>query len=459
MLIKIIVILFLSSNLATAFNFLDAIKDNNQLCAPDNQQQCAKDDKKITKTGGHKIERHKAKILIIVNQDAISYQDLEERIKLIALFSGMPYNQEAIANLTPQAEQSLILESLQLQLAKDLKIEVTDKEVDQAIENLAKQNGKTLQSLKDELKENNVNLKTLINRFKAQAVWVKFIRARYSSQIMAEITKQAVENALEVVIENQNKPQYELMEIVMYSHDKNKSAKGDVEKILEQLKVSKGIHFRTMAQQLSQAPSATLGGYVGWQTLDQMGVSTAEIVTKMEVGDIGIVNMTEGCKIIKLNDCRMPGEASFGDTQVSYCQINIPFKEPLSEEAAAMISEQIQVIGQSKTCKTLKEDIQKFNIQVQTVENKPLNELPEVVRHLLQKLGVNHSTEPIRSEGELIIFKLCNRGVKNKTRLPTREQIEESLRQERFGKLATREMNRIRSVAFIKYVPQTNGEM
>ena len=77
------------------------------------------------------------RIVAVVNDEVISAQDLNDRLQLVTLSSGIPDSEEARARLAPQVLRSLIEETLQLQEAERLGITVEDAEIQQALANIA----------------------------------------------------------------------------------------------------------------------------------------------------------------------------------------------------------------------------------------------------------------------------------------------------------------------------------
>ena len=65
------------------------------------------------------------RIAAVVNDDVVSFQDLNERLQLVAVTSGIGDSEEARQRLAPQVLRQLIEETLQLQEAARLEITVS----------------------------------------------------------------------------------------------------------------------------------------------------------------------------------------------------------------------------------------------------------------------------------------------------------------------------------------------
>src|SRR5262245_32279568 len=73
------------------------------------------------------------RIAAVVNDDVISISDLDGRLRLALVSSGLPANEESRKRLTPDVLRLLIDETLQMQEAKRLKLSVSEDDVDRAI--------------------------------------------------------------------------------------------------------------------------------------------------------------------------------------------------------------------------------------------------------------------------------------------------------------------------------------
>ena len=66
------------------------------------------------------------RIAAVVNDEVVSVRDLNDRLEMVMLTSGIRDSEQARSRLAPQVLRSLIEESLQLQEAKRLNLQVTE---------------------------------------------------------------------------------------------------------------------------------------------------------------------------------------------------------------------------------------------------------------------------------------------------------------------------------------------
>ena len=153
-----------------------------------------------------------SRIIVVVNKDAITAGDVEERIRLINLSSGKPVTTAISEEMRKQVIQGMIDVQLQLQAAKSKKIKVDDAEATKALQNLAQDNKMTLDGMVIMLKSNGISKQTMITRLKAQMAWVRYIREMYGPlvHIADKEVDKLMAKAKEVEVE---KPSPDFMDI------------------------------------------------------------------------------------------------------------------------------------------------------------------------------------------------------------------------------------------------------
>lgn len=120
-----------------------------------------------------------SRILVIVNKDAITASDLDERIRLINLSAGRPVTTPIPDELRKQIIQGMVDEILQLQAARAKKIKIDDAEVEKSLAGLASDNKMSLDGMLKMLKSNGISKQTMFTRLKAQMAWGRYIREMY----------------------------------------------------------------------------------------------------------------------------------------------------------------------------------------------------------------------------------------------------------------------------------------
>lgn len=249
-------------------------------------------------------------IAIVVNQDAISVSDLNDRMRLILVSSGLPPKEEVLQKLRPQIVNSLIEEQLKLQEAKRLDITVSDAEIQEGFATLAKQNNFPADKFIEALKQSGINTKTMENQIRAQVGWGKVVQKQHRPRVV--ISESDIDSFIKRIQDARGKQEYNVAEIVLPVEAN--TSEGDVlqlaNRITQEAREKKGSFFK-LAQQFSRSPGAPQGGNLGWiqqGQLDPELESTLAAMQKEEVSNP--IRTTSGFHILLLRDARMISDES-----------------------------------------------------------------------------------------------------------------------------------------------------
>ena len=103
-------------------------------------------------------------VVVLVNGDPITDFDIEQRTRLMTL-SGQK------GATRPQVVEELINEKLKIQLLKRYAIPDVDKDVDNAMTNMARRMRQNSREFADQLSKQGVQIDTLKSRMKADIIW------------------------------------------------------------------------------------------------------------------------------------------------------------------------------------------------------------------------------------------------------------------------------------------------
>jgi peptidyl-prolyl cis-trans isomerase SurA len=113
-------------------------------------------------------------VAVLVNGDPITNYDIEQRGKLMELATHKaPPRKDVI--------DELIGEKLKIQLLRRFNIDNVDRDVDNALTNMARRMRQSTGQFTDNLSKQGVKIETLKSRIKADLVWNQVIRGRYQS--------------------------------------------------------------------------------------------------------------------------------------------------------------------------------------------------------------------------------------------------------------------------------------
>ena len=147
-------------------------------------------------------------IAAIVNDEVVSIYDLDQRTRLLITTTGQQPTDEQIRRLQPQILQSLISESLQIQEARRLSIDVSEVELSRAIDSIERQNNLNSGDLERILVAAGTDLDALKKQLRAQISWDKVVVLRLRPTVFVG------QDEIDAVLERINSRQGEVENLV-----------------------------------------------------------------------------------------------------------------------------------------------------------------------------------------------------------------------------------------------------
>ncbi|MCC7305082.1 MAG: peptidylprolyl isomerase [Alphaproteobacteria bacterium] len=243
-------------------------------------------------------------IAAVVNQDAITMTDLNARLKLIILSSGLPNNEEIRKRLTKQIMDSLIEEQLMLQEAKRLEIAVTDEEVKQGFAQLAAQNKLQPAQFQEAIIRSGVDINTMWRQIRAQLGWTKVIQQEMRPRV--NVSDADIDDFLKNLSADQGKNEYLVAEIFLPVDGPamDADARQLSQRLVTEMRSGK-VPFFKAAQQFSKAAGAAQGGDRGWLREGQIPSEMQDVLKAMKPNTISEpVKSADGYHILMLRDQR-----------------------------------------------------------------------------------------------------------------------------------------------------------
>jgi peptidyl-prolyl cis-trans isomerase SurA len=248
------------------------------------------------------------RIAAVVNDDVVTSQDLLDRLALAIATSGLPNDQETRQRLAPQVLRGFIDEKLQIQEARRLGLEVTEAEVDQAMETVARRNNTNRADLTRYLASVGLNPGTLRDQLRAQIAWIKVVSRELRPQIV--VTQDQIDLALRRGAEGAANGELLLSEILLPVYDRAQEASvvQDARGLVAAIRGG-GADFPGLARQVSAAASAENGGDLGWVRAGAITPDLRDRLLALDVGEVSdpIVSPA-GVHIVQVRDRRSPQE-------------------------------------------------------------------------------------------------------------------------------------------------------
>ncbi len=248
------------------------------------------------------------RIIAIVNEDVILSSELDDAIDSIV--EQLRTNDTPVPDrpvLAKQVLERLIVETLQLEIAKRNGITVDDSMINEEIKLLAEQNGITLTEFRDVLVRDGYDYGKFREGLGKQLLIQQVRRQMVASRI--KVTDQEIDN-LQATLKasGQSDVEYQLSHILVSipeasSPEAIQAAEQRAANILGRLR--NGADFSEIAIAESDGQTALEGGDIGWRKLGQIPGLFLESVEVMQVGDVSdLIRSSGGFHIIKLTGKR-----------------------------------------------------------------------------------------------------------------------------------------------------------
>ena len=380
-------------------------------------------------------------IAVIVNDEVISRYDVNQRVKLILVTSGIPSTEENVKRIEEQAIKALIDEKIQIQEAIKLEVPDSPDEINLMLDNIARGNQTTAEGILESITSQGVNSETLLSQIKSELLWNKIVRGRFGSYI--NISDEEVNIIYDRTIQNINNSQYDISEIFIGFEDESeeKEAKELTERLTEQLKNE--IAFEPVAQQFSQAPSSGQGGFIGWVSEGQLDPDIISNIKNLEIGSVSNpIKTVNGYYIIKLNGKSEEGGKNPMKNQYDLISVSFDIEDKIMAKDFS---------DNFISCKRLDGLLENYNQkEVNVIGKRLLQELPKELHKELLEKNAGNALSPRFSDENIDIILICDRkddiGVQ-----VNRDVIEDNIYSQKMGMMSRRHLRDLRRDAVIEY--------
>lgn len=274
----------------------------------------------VTAVHAKKLEQT---IVAVVNDTAITSSDLNERIKLILLSSGLPSSAEMEKKIKPQILNSLIDEALQMNEANSLEIVVDKSAIEKGIDQIANQNRVTPDQFRKILKQKNVNIETLRKQVSSQIAWSNVVQVRIRPRINVSDTD--IQARKDQMLSNIGKQEYLTAEIFLPFTQKDQRAKVIqlANRLTSQIREGKA-PFSKVARQFSGKAGASKGGDLGWVQQGQLSEKLDKAVKTIGKGNVSNPIIGDnGIHILLVRDTRKITNKTIPNNEAIHNQIGM----------------------------------------------------------------------------------------------------------------------------------------
>ena len=181
---------------------------------------------------------------------------------------------------------------------------ITDQEVANAFEGLAKQNKVSADKFQRALKHKGVPVDSLKRQLRAQIAWSRVVQSQIAPRVV--VTDNDVDATLQRRDGMIGKDEYLVAEIFLPvpTEDKDAEVVQSAQRLIKEVRGGRA-DFGAVAQRFSQAATAANGGQIGWVLEGSLAPELDEVLPTLNKGEVSNpIKTDEGYTVLMLRDKR-----------------------------------------------------------------------------------------------------------------------------------------------------------
>ncbi len=264
-------------------------------------------------------------IIAVVNGDVVMASELDSRIERVRQEITQRGGQMPPPTvLRRQVLERLVLQKIQIQIAKRTGVEVTEDTINQAINNIASQNKLSPPEFRGILEREGYDFEQFRDEIRNEILISKLRKQQVENRI--HVTDKEIDDYLSTrEQQGEGEIEYNIGHILIAipesaSQDEYAAAKVKAEDAL--LKLRQGEEFERLAFTMSDGQQAAEGGDLGWLAAKDLPSLFTDVVVTMEQGQISdVISSPGGFHIIKLKGTNRSEKHMIVQTQARHILI------------------------------------------------------------------------------------------------------------------------------------------
>jgi peptidyl-prolyl cis-trans isomerase SurA len=277
-------------------------------------------------------------IVAVVNESVITRHELNEMLRaMVKQLEKQGVQPPPPPVLEKQMLERIILNHVQLQLAKATGLTVSDTELDQTIRRIAQENKMSLDEFHNALERDGISFNKFRDEIRDEIILVRLKEREVTNRV--SVTEGEVDNFLHTQESSPSQnEEYRIAHILIMVPDQASPSQLQMrreraEAALTRLK--NGAEFAQVAAEFSDAPDAMEGGLLDWRPAAQLTKIFADVLTPMKAGEVTpLIQSASGFHILKLVDRRSQNQAVTVVDQTHARHILVKISELTSETDA-----------------------------------------------------------------------------------------------------------------------------
>jgi peptidyl-prolyl cis-trans isomerase SurA len=287
-------------------------------------------------------------IVAVVNQEPITHTDVDKRVTRIQDTAQPGTRLPPTDELRRQVLDALIDEKVQISYAKTIGMDISDAEVDSAIENIAAQNQLSLADLKSRMQSDGLDFQRYRNSLREQILLQRLREREVSNRI--QISDADIDAFIKDDPAAQTEVALNVAHILIAVPDKATPAQVQALQAKAQgiqERAAQGANFTQLAKDFSNDTNTRdQGGAFGLRPISRLPELFVATAGKLKVGQVApLVRSNAGFHIIKLVERENTAQATYTQQRARHILLRTSPKVSTEEQIARMNDIRKQITG------------------------------------------------------------------------------------------------------------------
>lgn len=397
----------------------------------------------------HTISAQTVAVVAVVNGQAITNIDVENRLLYLLDSTGLAITEQNEQQLRDDVLQMLVDDKLKLIEAQRLAPSIIPAGNEQArdiVNDTYKTDDKSSGQI---LRERGLERKTIEDKIASDLIWTTLVKEQYKNQF--DNAEKLANQALNRLTADLSQPQVRLSEIVLAPTRERPTS--DNLNIARQMieAIENGADFAAIARQYSASGSANDGGRLGWIVTKTLPDSFAEAIEKAPSGALlAPINQDGIIYILRKEGVRAKGLIDPSQAKITLARALLPLPENASSSDQLLAAGEIaKATENASSCAEIDTLNTKFGSgQSSYVRDLELGTITPNLRSIVEKLEIGGVSEPLNFAEGMVVFMVCERKMPELD-LPTLEELEKNELNKIFSVISNRYLLRLRRAATI----------
>jgi peptidyl-prolyl cis-trans isomerase SurA len=398
-----------------------------------------------------KVDPNIRKPTAIVNDAVITGTDVDQRVNMVTGLRGIDVPGDQLDQLRLQVLRSIIDETLQIQEARNNDITVTAAEIDQSFNRVARNFNQTPEQFRQTLVKLGSSERSLRRQIEGELAWQRLLRRRVEPFV--NVGDEEVKSIIARLEASKGSEEYHLKEIYLSATpDQMDEVTQAARTMIERMR--QGQPFEFFARNFSDATTRAVDGDLDWVRPAVLPAPLATAAQEMQVGQIaGPIEVPGGISILYMVDKRQVLMADPRDSRLSLRQLALRFPAGLNQQQIAARAENFaKTTAAIQGCGNVNAVAQTIGAEVVDNDSIRVRDLPPQLQEIVLQMQIGQATPPFGSPEEGVrVLVLCGRDDARTASLPSPDQIQQGLEQERVNLRAQRMLRDLRRDAIVEY--------